>query len=386
VDTKDLVPELQQQDQASRCHGLPPRAGSEYDDLHAHGADRYAPTDLRAFAARLDLITASECEDALRACANMDDLRACIAMMDLDDLCACIAMMDLFISRVSAESTLHEHDACTLEAKMRAMIRAFHLSDEKLRIMFDLKAEMQRAKYDLKTEMRRAKYDLKAEMRRATFELRASRLPATPAPPPATPTATPSPQQQFLEEQELWLAEDHTAFGAASRIQNDEDEARENELLCVQAVHSLEAQERLCAQDKDNAQYLEQENDGLRIQAETKREMDTVAAVESEMGVSCGREMDTVAAAESEMGVREMDTIASVKIFAVALQDLYISKSTAADAPTGSTLNEPESRAFTAGPRPHAFGAKNVNLAVYSRAKVKVGPLARIRIDDEVYT
>jgi len=39
--------------------GLPPRAGSEYDDLHAHGADRYAPTDLRAFATRLDLITAS---------------------------------------------------------------------------------------------------------------------------------------------------------------------------------------------------------------------------------------------------------------------------------------------------------------------------------------
>ena len=34
----------------------------------------------------------------------------------------------------------------------------------------------------------------------------------------------------------------------------------------------------------------------------------------------------------------------------------------------------------------HAFGAKNVNLTVYSRAKVKVGPLARIRIDDEVYT
>jgi len=384
VDTKDLVPELQQQDQASRCHGLPPRAGSEYDDLHAHGADRYAPTDLRAFAARLDLITASECEDALRACANMDDLRACIAMMDLDDLCACIAIMDLFISRVSAESTLHEHDAYTLEAKMRAMIQAFHLSDEKLRIMFDLKAEMQRAKYDLKTEMRRAKYDPKAEMRRATFELGASRLPATPAPPPGTPTATPSPQQQFLEEQELWLAEDHTAFGAAPRTQNDEDEARENELLCVQAVHSLEAQERLCAQDKDNAQYLEQENDGLRIQAETKRETDTVAAAESEMGMLCEREMD-VAAAEPETGVREMDTTASVKIFAVAPQDLYISKSTAADAPTGSTLNEPESRAFTAGPRPHAFGAKNVNLTVYSRAKVKVGPLARIRID-EVYS
>jgi len=361
--------------------GLPPRAGSEYEgDLHPYGADRYAPTDPRAFAARLDLITASEYEDALRACADMDDLdglRACIAMMDLDDLRACIAMMDLFVSRIAAAPRrLAEHDACTLKAEMRAMRRAF-----------DLRDEMWRAMYDLKTEMRRAKYDPKAEMRRATFELRASRLPATPAPPPppATPTATPSPQQQFLEEQELWLAEDHTAFGAAPRIQNDEDEAHENELLCVQAVHSLEAQEQLCAQDKDNAQYLEQENDGLRIQAETKRETDTVAAAESEMGVLCEREMD-VAAAEIETGVREMDTTASVKIFTVELQDLYISKSTAADAPTGSTLNEPESRAFTAGPRPHAFGAKNINLTVYSRAKVKVGPLARIRIDNEVYT
>ena len=151
-------------------------------------------------------------------------------------------------------------------------------------------------------------------------------------------------------------------------------------------MHFLEAQERLCAQDKDNAQYLEHENNGLRIQAETKREMDTVAAAESEMGVLCEREMDDVAA-EPETGVREMDTTASVNIFAVAApQDLYISKSTAADAPTGSTLNEPESRAFTAGPRPHAFGAKNINLTVYSRAKVKVGPLACIRIDDEVYT
>ena len=60
--------------------------------------------------------------------------------------------------------------------------------------------------------------------------------------------------QQFLEEQELWLAEDHIAFDAASRIQADKNEARE-----------LEVQERLCAQDKDNAQYLEQENERLRI-------------------------------------------------------------------------------------------------------------------------
>ena len=98
-----------------------------------------------------------------------------------------------------------------------------------------------------------------------------------------------------------------------------------------------------------------------------------VAAAEPKTGVFCERKMDTTAAAQSE-------------IFAVALQDQYISKSTAADAPTGSTLNEPESRAFTTGPRPHTFGTKNINLTVYSRAKVKVGPLARIRIDDEVST
>jgi len=97
--------------------GLPPRAGSEYDDLHAHGADRYAPTDLRAFAARLDLITASEYEDALRACANMDDLRTCIAMMDL------------FRLRVPAASTPHEHDASTLKAVWRAITRASDLKD-----------------------------------------------------------------------------------------------------------------------------------------------------------------------------------------------------------------------------------------------------------------
>jgi len=330
--------------------GLPPRAGSEYDsDLHPYGADRYAPTDPRAFAARLDLITASEYKDALRACADMDDLddlRACIALMDLDDLRACIAMMDLFVPRIAAAPRrLAEYDACTLKAEMRAVRRAF-----------DLRDEMWRAMYDLKTEMRRAKYDPKADKEARELKAQEERLRA------------------LDEELELWEAEDHIAFDAASRIQADKNEARE-----------LEAQERLCAQDKDNAQYLEQENDGLRIQAETKREVDTVAAAESAMGVLCEREMD-VGAAEPEPGVREMDTTASAKIFAVAPQDLYISKSTAADAPTGSTLNEPESRAFTAGPCPHAFGAKNVNLTVYSRAKVKGAPLARIRIDDEVYT
>jgi len=33
----------------------------------------------------------------------------------------------------------------------------------------------------------------------------------------------------------------------------------------------------------------------------------------------------------------------------------------------------------------HAYGTKSINLAACSRAKVKVDPLARIRIADEVY-
>ena len=110
------------------------------------------------------------------------------------------------------------------------------------------------------------------------------------------------------------------------------------------------------AQDTDNAQYLEQKHDGLRIQAGTKPDYTVaarpgefpepgqptavaVAAAETETGVFCERKMDTTAAAQSE-------------IFAVALQVHYILKSTAADAPTGSTLNEPESRAFMTGDRP----------------------------------
>ena len=285
-----------------------------------------APTDLRAFAAQLDLITSSEHEDALRACANMDDLRACIAMMNLFiswmDVEDKWIMMDLFVSRMDDEDKAREHELLCVPADMNAAC------------------------------------ELEAQER----------------------------QRALDEELEVWLAEDHIAF-EASRVQavhslaaqewpcaQDKDNAQyleqENELLCVLAVHFLAAQERPCAQEKDNAQYLEQENDGLRIQ----------------VGVFCKREMDTVAAAEPETGVREMDTTAAAKIFAVVHQDHYISISSAADAPTGSTLNEPESRAFMTDTRPHAFGTKNVNLTVYSRAMVKVGPLARIRIDDEVYT
>jgi len=320
--------------------GLPPRAGSEYDDLHAHGADRYAPTDLRAFAARVDLITASEYEDDLRAYGAgryvptaPTDLRAFAAQLDLitaseyedalracanmDDLRACAAMMDPFISRMDDEDKARESELLCVQADMNEAL------------------------------------ELEAQERRRALD----------------------------EELELWLAENHIAFEAASRIQavhslvaqerpcaQDKDNAQyleqENELLCVQVVHSLAAQERPCAQEKDNAQYLEQENellcvqenDGLRIQ----------------VGVFCEREMDTVAAAGPETGVREMDMTVAANIFAVAHKDHYISKSIAADAPTGSTLNEPESRVFTTNPRPHA-----------SRAKVKIGPLARIRIDDD---
>ena len=144
--------------------------------------------------------------------------------------------------------------------------------------------------------------------------------------------------QQFLEEQELSLAEDHIAFDAASRIQADKDEARENELLRVQAVRFLEGQERPLAQNKDNAQYLEQEN---AQQAEIKPDY-TVAARPGEFQELGHPTAVAVAAAEAEKGVlceRKMDTATDAhrEIFAAALQDHYISKSIAADASTGST-------------------------------------------------
>jgi len=205
------------------------------------------------------------------------------------------------------------------------------------------------------------------------------------------------------------------------RIQDDEDEARENELLRARTVHFLEAQENegLRAQDEDNAQNPEQENERLRIQAEIERHY-TVAARPEEFP-TLGQPTDVaVTAAERETG----STAAAHRgFFAAERQDHYISKkdgldksSNAADAPTGNTLNEPEQRTFTTGLRPHAFGTKSIdlalpgntlnepeqcalttgprthaygtksiNLAACSRAKVKVGPLARIWIADEVY-
>jgi len=126
--------------------------------------------------------------------------------------------------------------------------------------------------------------------------------------------------QQFLEEQELSFAEDHIAFDAASRIQADKDEARENKLLRVQAVRFLEGQERLLAQNKDNAQYLEQEN---AQQAGIKPKY-TMAARPGEFQELGHPTAVAVAAAEAEKGVlceRKMDTAVDARreIFAVAL-------------------------------------------------------------------
>jgi len=226
----------------------------------------------------------------------------------------------------------------------------------------------------------------------------------------------------FLEAQENERLRENELL----RIQDDEDEARENELLRARPVHFLEAQEneRLRAQDEDNAQHLEQENERLtRIQVEIEPghtvaarpeefpklgQPTAVAAAEPETGVVCERETGSTAAEHRGF-------------FAAKRQDHYISKkdrlnksSNAADAPTGNTLNEPEQRAFSTGLRPHAFGTtsidlalpgntlnepeqcalttdprmhacgtKSIDLAACSRAKV--GPLARIRIADEVY-
>jgi len=228
----------------------------------------------------------------------------------------------------------------------------------------------------------------------------------------------------FLEAQE----NEQLRESELLRIQDDEDEARENELLRARPVHFLVAQEneRLHAQDEDNAQHPEQENKRLRIQAEIEPNY-TVAARPKEFPKLGQPTAVAVAASKSETGVlckRETGSTAAAHrgLFAADRQD-YISKKdgldkslNAADAPTGNTLNEPEQRAFTTGLRPHAFGTKSIdlalpgntlnepeqcalmtsprthaygtksiNLAACSRAKVKVGPLARIRLAHKVY-
>jgi len=356
--------------------GLPtPRAGSEYDDLHAHGADRYAPTDLRAFAARVDLITASEYEDDLRAYGAGRYVPIAPTEMKLCDMSGA----NFERPAPAQQPTPLQSAKLRLNSLMQSAKLQFHrVKCAQLGGLLCAQAE----------DMAQGVPGATLAVRHTAFDWALSMLAASPGKPlsPYEQSATlhemanevfaaRDNMQQFLEEQELWLAEDHIAFEAASCIQavhslvaqerpyaQDKDNAQyleqENELLCVQVVHSLAAQERPCAQEKDNAQYLEQKN-GLRIQ----------------VGVFCERETNTVAAAGPETGVREMDMTVAAKIFAVAHQDHYVSKSIAADAPTGSTLNEPESRAFATDPRPHA-----------SRAKVKVGPLARIRINNEVYT
>ena len=97
------------------------------------------------------------------------------------------------------------------------------------------------------------------------------------------------------------------------------------EALRAQAVHFLEAQEneRLRAQYKDSAQRLEQENERLRIQAEIEPDY-TVAARQGALQELGQPTTDAVAATEPETGVRETDTTAAAKIFAVMHQDHYI--------------------------------------------------------------
>jgi len=192
----------------------------------------------------------------------------------------------------------------------------------------------------------------------------------------------------------LWLAEDHIAFGAASRIQDDEDEARENELLRVRAVHFLVAQERPRAQDKDNAQYLEQENDGLRIQAGTKPDYTVhrgcVAGGVSGAGPAHRHH-------RRHRGARDGGCFASARWTRPPPRKMRSSPwrsrtTTSRSRPrlmrrrAARSTSPSRARSRPARARTPSFGTKNVNLTVYSRAKVKVGPLARIRIDDEVYT
>ena len=248
MDTKALVPELQQQDQASRCHGLPPRAGSEYDDLRAYGG-----------------LLCTQAEDMAQGVPGAARAvhRTAFAWAN--------SMLEARPGKLlspSGKPLSHYERLATLKALVNKVFAAQYnmqqfLEEQELRLADDHIAFDAASRIQANKEAR----ELEAQERLRALD----------------------------EELELWEAENHIAFDAASRIQADKNEARE-----------LEAQERPCAQDKDNAQYPEQENDGRRIQAESHV---AIAAAESEMGVSCGREMT-----------------ASVKIFAVPPQDLYISK------------------------------------------------------------
>ena len=153
MDTKALVPELQQQDQASRCHGLPPRAGSEYDDLRAYGG-----------------LLCTQAEDMAQGVPGAARAvhRTAFAWAN--------SMLEARPGKLlspSGKPLSHYERLATLKALVN---NVFAAQDN---------------------------------------------------------------MQQFLEEQELRLAEDHIAFDAASRIQADK-EARE-----------LKAQERLRALDEE---------------------------------------------------------------------------------------------------------------------------------------
>jgi len=225
VDTKALVPELQQQDQASRCHGLPPRAGSEYDDLRAYGG-----------------LLCTQAEDMAQGVPGAARAVHRTAFTWANSMLE--ARPGKLLSP-SGKPLSHYERLATLKALVNKVFAAQYtmqqfLEEQELRLAEDHIA------FDAASR-------IQADKEARELEAKEERLRA------------------LDEELELWEAEDHIAFDAASRIQADKNEARE-----------LEARERLCAQDKDNAQYLE--HDELRIQAETKREMDTVDAAESRWG------------------------------------------------------------------------------------------------------
>ena len=253
--------------------GLPPGADSEDKDK------RYAPTVLRAFAAQLELI----------------------------------------ILQLSAASTPHERYASTkgepAPARQPPPLQSARL---RLNSLTGLpRAQLGGLLCTQAEDMAQGVPGAARAVHRTAFAWASSMLEASPGQPLSRYEQLATLQQlvnevfdarnnmqQFLEEQEeLWLAEAHIAFGAASRIRDDEDEARENELLRARPVHFLAAQEneRLRAQDEDNAQHLEQENERLRIQAGIEPDC-TVAARQGEFQELGQPTTVAVVAADPETG------------------------------------------------------------------------------------
>jgi hypothetical protein len=198
---------------------------------------------------------------------------------------------------------------------------------------------------------------------------------------PPLPTAAP-PQPDPVQ-----LTDDHVAFDAASGLTAfDASDAasqpgvfsgHETEGAAIDATggtpNAPDEPAAAAAEPVPEEVFSGHETEGAAIDATggTPNAPDEPAAAAAEPMPEESLTINTLAAAHQDAAAHQV----SEKEFAAP--------TTAAGAPTGDTLNEPEQRAPTTGPHPHVSFTK-IDYAVGSCAKV--GPLSRIRIEDEAYT